>query len=105
MQISVQAKGKNLTTEEIDRITKDLEKIERRLNGFPQEVFAKVRVSEGTRVHGFHVVLELDYGRHHVIAKDEHGDLGQAVRAARDDAIRQINDHSRGGHSSFSKGR
>ena len=103
MQISVQAPGHHLTTEQIEHVNRDLQKIERRLNGFPQEVFAKVRVSEGQHVHGFHVVLEVDYGRHHVIAKEEHADLGQAVRAARDDAIRQINDNSRGGHSSFSK--
>jgi hypothetical protein len=39
------------------------------------------------------------------VAKADHPDMGQAVRAAREDVMRQINDRSRRGHSSFTKGR
>jgi ribosome-associated translation inhibitor RaiA len=104
MQVSVQSSGESLSSEQIDRIEKDLDKIARRLNGF-NEVYAKVRVSEGERVHGHHVLLELDYGRQHLIAKEERLDLGQAVRAARDDIVRQINDRRPKGHSWFNKRR
>jgi hypothetical protein len=50
------------------------------------------------------VTLDLHYGRRHIIAKAQHDKIGQAVRLVRDDILRQINDRSRGGHSSFTKG-
>jgi ribosome-associated translation inhibitor RaiA len=67
-------------------------------------VEAEVRINSGEGGAGFHVVIELDYGRNHLSATDDHHDLGQAVRGAREDLLRQINDRSRRGHSSFVKG-
>lgn len=103
MRISVSAPGGELNQTEIDRIEQDLTKIERRLNGFTQEISAEVRVTPRPRAKGHHVVVELDYGRTHLMAKAENDDLGIAVRAAREELLRQINDRSRGGHSSFAK--
>ena len=106
MRISVSAPGNHLEPDEIDGIERDLEKVDRRLNGFKQEVSASVRVTPAQgSVPGHHVVIELDYGRNHLIAKADNPDVGQAVRAAREDLLRQINDRSRGGHSSFAKQR
>jgi hypothetical protein len=51
------------------------------------------------------VILELEYRRNHLMAKSTHTDMGQAVREAREEILRQVNDRSRGGHSSFTKGR
>ncbi len=50
------------------------------------------------------MTIELDYGRNHLIAKAEHADVGQAVREAREELLRQINDRKRGGHSARAKG-
>lgn len=108
MRISVSAPGQELTQSDRDGIQADLEKIDRRLNGFNEEVQADVRISHaqnGQGVPGHHVVLELHYGPNHLIAKTENPDIGIAVRAAREDILRQINDRSRGGHSSRLKGR
>jgi ribosome-associated translation inhibitor RaiA len=104
MRISVSSPGTHLEAADVDRIERDLEKIERRLHEFEQ-VTAVVRVAETQGVPGFHVTLELDYGRNHLIAKAENGDMGQAVREAREEILRQINDRSRGGHSSHAKHR
>ncbi len=103
MRISVSAPGSDLKQTELDRIEQDLAKIERRLNGFNEEISAAVRVTPRPRDKGHHVVVELDYGRTHLIAKAENDDLGIAVREAREELLRQINDRSRGGHSSFAK--
>ncbi len=103
MRISVSAPGDDLTQTELDRIEADLAKIDRRLNGFNEEISAEVRVTPRPRAKGHHVVVELDYGRTHLIAKTENDDLGIAVREAREELLRQINDRSRGGHSSFAK--
>ena len=108
MRIRVSSSKNHLKQTDIDSIQHDLEKIDRRFGEMKQEVSAEVRISEaeGTRSGpGHHVVIELEYGRNHLIAKAENGDLGQAVRAARDDIIRQINDRKRGGHSAKAKGR
>ena len=102
MRISVSSLGDHLDQEEIEGIHRDLEKIDRRLNEFKEEVRAEVRVKKDGGP-GHHVVVELDYGRTHLLAKAENADLGQAVREAREDLLRQINDRSRGGHSSFAK--
>jgi ribosome-associated translation inhibitor RaiA len=104
MRISVSSPGKHLDPAEIDRIEQDLEKIDRRLHEHP-EVAAKVKVAETQGVPGWHVTLELDYGRNHLIAKADSADLGQAVREAREEVLRQINDRSRRGHSWFAKRR
>ncbi len=106
MRILVSAPGNDLKESDVDGIQRDLEKIDRRLANFKEEVTAEVRISEnrgGTAA--YQVVIELDYGRNHIVAKTTNSDMGTAVREARDDLIRQINDRSRGGHSSFAKGR
>jgi ribosome-associated translation inhibitor RaiA len=103
MELRVSSPGTDLVDEDIDRIQKDLEKIDRRLNGL-QDVFAEVRISDGGAAQGFQVIVELEYRRNHLMAKAANTDMGQAVREARDDIMRQINDRSRRGHSSFTKG-
>lgn len=104
MRISVSAPGDRLRPTEIEAIERDLDKIDRRLKDFREEVSASVRVTEADgSAPGHHVVIELDYGRTHLIAKADHADVGQAVRAAREELLRQINDRSRGGHSQFAK--
>ncbi len=108
MRVTVSAPGQDLKQSDVDAITADLEKIDRRLNGFDGEVVAEVRISHAQnaqRVPGHHVVLEVHYGPNHLIAKHEDPDAGLAVREAREDILRQINDRSRGGHSSFAKHR
>jgi ribosome-associated translation inhibitor RaiA len=105
MRIRVSAPGHQLKTQEVDRIEKDLEKIDRRLHQY-REVEANVRIGPSNNgAPGYHVTLELDYGRNHLMAKADHTEMGQAVRTAREDLLRQINDRSRRGHSSFTKER
>ncbi|MGH2750851.1 MAG: HPF/RaiA family ribosome-associated protein [Actinomycetota bacterium] len=103
MELRVIAPDDNLKDQDIDRIEKDLEKIDRRLESYDL-VRAEVRIAQNGGPSKA-VTLELHYGRQHLLAKAEHAKIGQAVRAARDDILRQINDRSRGGHSSFTKGR
>lgn len=105
MRISVSAPKGDVQPDEIDRITKDLEKIERRLKGFKQEVSASVRINNPDGPPAHQVTLELDYGRNHLIAKAVHADVGQAVREAREEILRQINDRGRRGHSWFKRSR
>jgi ribosome-associated translation inhibitor RaiA len=107
MRIRVSSPGTDLRPGEIDQIEKDLEKLDRRLGEREgdREVDALVRIANGTRGTPYHVVLEIDYGRTHLLAKADNADVGLAVREAREEIIRQINDRSRRGHSSFSKGR
>jgi ribosome-associated translation inhibitor RaiA len=104
MRIRVSSPGNRLTDRDIDAIEEDLGKIDRRLRDYRQEVTAEVRITgnQSTPTHG--VTLQLHYGRNHLLAKAEHADMGQAVRAAREEILRQINDRSRRGHSSFTKG-
>lgn len=103
MRLNVSHPGQELSQAEIDQIERDLEKIDRRLKDFKEEVRTEVRISKGGGAAQQHVVVELHFGRNHLVAKEDHSDWGQAVRAAREDLLRQINDRSRGGHSSFSK--
>jgi len=103
MELRVSSPGTDLASEDIDRIQKDLEKIDRRLNGL-QDVFAEIRINDGGGAQGYQVILELEYRRNHLMAKAAHMDMGQAVREAREEILRQINDRSRRGHSSFTKG-
>jgi ribosome-associated translation inhibitor RaiA len=104
MRIRVSATSNSLDPKEIDAIERDFEKIDRRLQDL-DEVTAEVRVDDAHGNPGYHVTAELHYRRNHLIAKTDHTELGQAVRAAREDLLRQINDRSRGGHSSFAKKR
>jgi ribosome-associated translation inhibitor RaiA len=102
MLIRIAAPGIDLTSVNRERIEHDLQKIDRRLPN--RELEAEVRVNNRGGGVGYHVVIELSYGRNHLSAKEDHADLGQAVREAREDLLRQINDRSRRGHSSFAKG-
>ena len=107
MNIRVSAPGANLMKEELDAIPRDLEKIERRLAEFKEEITADVRVSHAQREgagKAHHVTIELDFGRTHLIAKADNADVGQAVREAREELLRQINDRKRGGHTARAKG-
>jgi ribosome-associated translation inhibitor RaiA len=106
MQLRVSSPDKKLDESEVNRIQHDLEKIDRRLNGFKGEIYAEARISASDNGANMHrAVLEVRYGRTHLIAKADHGDIGQAVRTARDEILRQINDRSRGSHSQYAKGR
>jgi ribosome-associated translation inhibitor RaiA len=102
MLVRIASPGTDLSDHDRARIEEDLQKIQRRLPN--REVSAEVRVKEGEGHVGYHVVIELDYGRTHLSAVEDHNDVGQAVRGAREDLLRQINDRSRRGHSSFAKG-
>ena len=105
MELRVSASGTHLDDDDVDRIEKDLQKIDRRLSRFDQ-VYAEVRINKNdSRSISFNVTLELQYGKQHLVAGGEHADMNQAVREAREDILRQINDKSRGGHSSFAKRR
>ena len=107
MRVRVSAPGSDLKKEEIEAINHDLEKIDRRLQDFKEEVSAHVRIgnaqSEGAG-RGYRVTIELDFGRSHLIAKAENADVGMAVREAREELLRQINDRKRGGHTAKAKG-
>ena len=103
MQIRVSSPADHLSTAEVDGIHKDLEKIDRRLHEF-RDVTVEVRVNPDGRAPDKLITVELHYGRHHLIARAHHNDTRQAVRKAREELLRQINSHSRGGHSSFAKG-
>jgi ribosome-associated translation inhibitor RaiA len=103
MRIRVNAPDEDLTQSDIDAIHQDLEKLDRRLQDYKQEVTAEVRIRTEGSAATHYVVVELDYGRNHLMAKAENKDMGIAVREAREELLRQINDRSRGGHSSFAK--
>jgi ribosome-associated translation inhibitor RaiA len=105
LRIRVSSPGYELKSRDVDRIERDLEKIDRRLHEY-SEVVADVRISNGKNGgRDYNVTVELDYGRNHLMAKADHPDMGQAVREAREELLRQINDRSRRGHSSFLKRR
>jgi ribosome-associated translation inhibitor RaiA len=105
MRIAVTSPGNHLAEQDIEGIERDLEKIDRRLNG-NEDASAQVRVGETQGpVHGYHVTVEVDYRRTHLRANAEDPDLHVAVRHARDELLRQINDRSRRGHSWFAKRR
>ena len=104
MRLRVSAPGLELKTEDVDHVERDLEKIDRRLHEWDQ-VEANVRISNGSGAPEKQVVIELEYGRNHLRAKADHKDWSQAVREAREELLRQINDRSPRGHSSIAKGR
>lgn len=104
MELKVSFPGNKLSDEEVDRIQKDLEKIDRRLHNF-DPVYAEVRIGGGDGPAQHHVTIELEYGRNHLVAKADSADMGRAVREAREELLRQINDRSRGTHSQYAKGR
>ncbi len=103
MELRVSSPGHRLGPDEVDRIERDLEKIDRRLNRY-REVFAEVRVANGkSGAPNFDVTLEIEYGRNHLIAKVTSPEIGLGVREAREDILRQINDRSRGSHTRYAK--
>ena len=104
MELKVSSPGNKLSDEDVDQIQRDLEKIDRRLPK-EKEIYAEVRISGAEGPTDFHVVLEIEYGRNHLLAKADNSDIGMAVRAAREEILRQINDRSRGSHSQYAKGR
>ena len=103
MQISISSPNVDLKPEETEQIQHDLEKIERRLDSY-KEVDTRVRIQNGVPSQGYSVTIDVQYRRNHLIAKASNSDLGMAVREAREEILRQINDRSKRGHSSFSKG-
>lgn len=103
LRLRVSSPGQDFSQSDIDQVERDLEKLSRRLKDFKEEVTADVRISNGSGAPQNHVVIELNYGRNHLVAKADHKDWGQAVREAREELLRQINDRSRGGHSSQAK--
>jgi ribosome-associated translation inhibitor RaiA len=102
MLVKIASPGTDLSDADRAKIEEDLQKIQRRLSD--RDIRAEVRINDGEGRVGYHVVIELDYGRTHLRAVEDHTDVGQAVRGAREDLLRQINDRSRRGHSSFAKG-
>ena len=99
--------GIAVTQQDKDTIQHDLEKIARRLVEFKEEISADVRISHAQSAaagKAHHVVIELNFGRTHLIAKADNADVGQAVREAREELLRQINDRKRGGHTAKAKG-
>ena len=105
MRVTVSAPGRKVERSQLE-IEQDLEKIDRRLKDFKDEVHAEVRVGDAQGpAPGHHVTVELSYGRTHLIAKAEDADVGVAVRQAREELLRQINDRGRGGHSQFANQR
>jgi ribosomal subunit interface protein len=103
MQISISSPNLDLKPDDTEQIEHDLEKIERRLSNI-REVDARVRITNGVPAQGYDVTIDVQYRRNHLIAKANNTDMGIAVREAREDILRQINDRSKRGHSSFSKG-
>ena len=105
MRVTVSAPGREVDRSQLE-IEQDLEKIDRRLKDFKDEVTAEVRFGDPQRLpKGHHVTVELNYGRNHLIANAEDTDVGVAVRQAREELLRQINDRSRGGHSAYANRR
>jgi ribosome-associated translation inhibitor RaiA len=107
MRIRVSAPNGELSDQELDDYQRDLEKIARRLHEIDdrEEVLAEVRVKENEEGPNHQVTVELHFGRNHLVATQTGSeDVHQLTRQARDELMRQINDRSRRGHSSFAKG-
>ena len=104
MQLRVSSPGVDLRPNDVEGIEHDLEKIDRRLSKY-DNIVCEVRISGHQGNPTVHAVVELDYGRNHLIAKADGSEARQAVREAREELLRQINDRSRRGHSWFTKRR
>ena len=103
MRISVSAPGHDLNDDDYRIVERDLDKLSRRLEQH-QDAAAVLRLKDGGRSNGWHAVLEVDYGRNHLVASSDGEDAGQAIRTVREEILRQINDRTRRGHSSIAKG-
>jgi ribosome-associated translation inhibitor RaiA len=107
MRIKVSSPNGDLSDEDVDQFARDLEKLGRRLHEFDdrEEILANVRIKENGEGTNHEVTVELHFGRNHLIANEKgSADVHQLARQARDELLRQVNDRSRGGHSSFAKG-
>ena len=104
MKISVSAPGRDLDAEDHKVVERDLEKLSRRLQKH-EDAVARLRLTGGAPATPWHAVLEVDYGRTHLVAKSDGPDAGQAIRIAREEILRQVNDRTRRGHSSIAKHR
>lgn len=103
MELKVSSPGLDLDQEQMKGIERDLEKIGRRLKDYDL-VYAELRVNHTERgAPTYRSVLELEFGKNHLVASGQNADLGMSVREAREDMLRQINDRSRRGHSDFTK--
>lgn len=103
MELKVSSPGLDLGQEQLLGIERDLEKIDRRLKDY-ELVYAELRINHNEKgAPLYKSVLELEFGKNHLIASGQHSDMGVAVREAREDILRQINDRSRRGHSDFTK--
>lgn len=103
MELKVSSPGLDLDQDDLARIEQDLEKLDRRLKDYDL-VYVEVRISQAQRGAGhYKSVLELEAGKNHLVASGEHSDMGAAVREAREDLLRQINDRSHRGHSDYMK--
>jgi hypothetical protein len=67
MDLSISSPDHDLKPDQIERIERDLEKIDRRFKS-PEAAMARLRVRNGTPA-GFDVLLEIDYRRNHFLAK------------------------------------
>lgn len=103
MQIAIVTPGVELEPATKARFEDDLAKLARRL-GNDESATCNAKLNRGDR-NLVHVVLEVHQGKHHYLAKSDDEDANFALRKARDEVIRQLNDHSRGGHSQYAKGR
>ncbi|MBA2726014.1 MAG: HPF/RaiA family ribosome-associated protein [Actinobacteria bacterium] len=102
MQIAIVTPGVELEPATKDRFEDDLAKLTRRL-GNDETAVCNAKLNRGER-NLVHVVLEVHQGKRHYLAKSDDKDANLALRKARDEVIRQVNDHSRGGHSQYAKG-
>lgn len=102
MRIAIASPGVDLTDEETERISRDLDKVARRLSKV-EDVSCEVRVNNSQPAGSYRIVMELGYRANRLIATAEASDVGMAVREAREDLLRQINDRSPRGHSSHAK--
>lgn len=102
MEITISAPHENLSEADLSGIENDVQKIDRRLG--EQDAFLEIRVSGDHGAPTRLVTMELEYGRNHLIAKEDGQDIRQAVRVARDEIVRQIGKNSPGGsHSDHAK--
>ncbi len=69
MLVRIASPGTDLSDGERAKIEEDLSKIGRRLPN--REVQAEVRIKDGEGGVGYHVVIELDYGRNHLSATED----------------------------------
>ena len=103
MQLKVSSPGLDLDQDQLQRIEQDLEKLDRRLKDYDL-VYAELRINQAQRgAAHYKSVLELEFGKNHLVASGEHSDMGAAVREAREDILRQINDRSHRGHGDYQK--